>query len=73
MKPSSVISRQSMHYRHANVLAEDEINALASKWWGNGIIPRHYFDALKEAAQLGAERATHAADEQAGQEEITSQ
>lgn len=46
-----------MPYATADVLAEDEIKALANKWWGNGILPQHYFDALREAARLGAERA----------------
>lgn len=43
------------------VLGEDEIKALAVKWWGNGVLPEHYFDALKEAARLGAERALESA------------
>ncbi len=46
-----------MRYAPVDVLAEDEIKALANKWWGNGPLPRHYFDALREAARLGAERA----------------
>jgi hypothetical protein len=48
-----------MRQDHPEVLGEEEIKALASKWWGNGILPQHYFDALKEAAKLGAERAAH--------------
>ena len=51
-----------MRYGPGNVLAEDEIKALANKWWGNGVLPRHYFDALREAARLGAERAGHGWD-----------
>jgi len=46
-----------MLYEYVRVLAEEEIHALAVKWWGNGILPEHYFDALREAARLGAERA----------------
>jgi hypothetical protein len=60
-----------MRYGPGNVLAEDEIKALANKWWGNGVLPRHYFDALREAARLGAERAGHAAEEQEDDEEMT--
>lgn len=60
-----------MRNEPANILAEDEIKALASKWWGNGILPQHYFDALREAAQLGAERAARAAGEQEDEEEMT--
>ena len=48
-----------MRQDHPEVLGEEEIKALASKWWGNGILPQHYFDALKEAAKLGAQRAAH--------------
>ena len=51
-----------MRYAPANVLAENEIKALAKKWWGNSPLPRHYFDALREAARLGAERAACAWD-----------
>jgi len=51
------ILNQSMRYRHAEILDEDEVRALANKWWGNGIIPQHYFDALREAAEIGAARA----------------
>ncbi|MBI4208057.1 MAG: hypothetical protein HY527_23800 [Betaproteobacteria bacterium] len=61
-----------MRHQHANVLREDEIKALANKWWGNGIIPQHYFDALREAARLGAERAAHTGNEQAEEEEMTA-
>ncbi len=57
-----------MRNEPANILAEDEIKALANKWWGNGILPQHYFDALREAARLGAERA---AGEQEDEEEMT--
>jgi hypothetical protein len=46
-----------MCYQHAEILDEDEVRALATKWWGNGIIPQRYFDALREAAQIGAARA----------------
>jgi hypothetical protein len=53
-----------MRYRHPNVLREDEIKALASKWWGNGILPQHYFEALREAARLGAQRAAHATQDE---------
>jgi hypothetical protein len=50
-----------MRAEFPNILAEDEIKALANKWWGNAILPPHYFDALREAARLGAERALHGA------------
>jgi hypothetical protein len=43
--------------RHTEVLGQEEIKALANKWWGNAILPQHYFDALREAAQIGAARA----------------
>lgn len=61
-----------MRYRQADILAEDEIQALANKWWGNGIIPPHYFDALREAARLGAERAARVDDEHRDEEEMTA-
>lgn len=48
-----------MLYEYVCVLGEDEIRALAVKWWGNGALPEHYFEALREAARLGAERALH--------------
>ncbi|HJQ64077.1 MAG TPA: hypothetical protein VJ834_14585 [Burkholderiales bacterium] len=51
-----------MRQDHPELLGEEEIKALASKWWGNGILPQHYFDALKEAAKLGAQRAAHGAN-----------
>ena len=57
-----------MRQDHPDVLGEEEIKALASKWWGNGILPQHYFDALKEAAKLGAERAVHGNDARAEEE-----
>ena len=63
-----------MRYAPANVLAENEIKALAKKWWGNSPLPRHYFDALREAARLGAERAELSwyaeGDEEAQREEM---
>lgn len=46
-----------MRCEFPNILGEEEVRALAVKWWGNGILPPHYFEALKEAARLGAERA----------------
>lgn len=46
-----------MRCEFPNILGEEEIRALAVKWWGNGILPPHYFEALREAARLGAERA----------------
>jgi hypothetical protein len=46
-----------MRCEFPNILGEDEIRTLAIKWWGNGILPPHYFEALREAARLGAERA----------------
>lgn len=36
------------------------------KWWGNGILAPHYFEALREAARLGAERALNTEDEKPG-------
>jgi hypothetical protein len=50
-----------MRAEYPNILGEDEIKTLAKKWWGNAILPPHYFDALREAARLGAERALHGA------------
>lgn len=61
-----------MRRQQHNVLDEDEIRALANKWWGNGIIPEHYFEALKEAARLGAERAAGNGDARETHEELTS-
>lgn len=61
-----------MRDQHGNVLNEDEIRALANKWWGNGIIPQHYFEALRDAARLGAERAGRGEDEQAAREEMAA-
>ncbi|HET6491701.1 MAG TPA: hypothetical protein VFG44_01875 [Burkholderiales bacterium] len=58
-----------MRYAPVNVLAEDEIKALAKKWWGNGILPQHYFDALREAARLGAERAARATHDRTTEQE----
>ncbi|MGQ0752581.1 MAG: hypothetical protein ACT4PS_18795 [Betaproteobacteria bacterium] len=46
-----------MRCEFPNILGEDEIRALAIKWWGNGLLAPHYFEALKEAARLGAERS----------------
>lgn len=46
-----------MRCEFPNILGEDEIRTLAIKWWGNGILAPHYFEALREAARLGAERA----------------
>lgn len=46
-----------MRCEFPSILDDDEIRALAVKWWGNGILAPHYFDALREAARLGAERA----------------
>jgi hypothetical protein len=51
-----------MRCEFPNILGEDEILALAIKWWGNGILAPHYFEALKEAARLGAERALHSVE-----------
>ncbi len=59
-----------MRQDHPDVLGEEEIKALASKWWGNGILPQHYFDALKEAAKLGAERAVHGGCDARAEEEL---
>jgi hypothetical protein len=62
--------------RHTEVLGQEEIKALAKKWWGNAILPQHYFDALREAAQIGAARAADATqnehDDQAEWEETMS-
>jgi hypothetical protein len=46
-----------MRCEFPNILGEEEIRTLAIKWWGNGILAPHYFEALREAARLGAERA----------------
>ena len=50
-----------MRAEYPNILGEDEIKTLANTWWGNAMLPPHYFDALREAARLGAERALHGA------------
>ncbi|MGQ0525295.1 MAG: hypothetical protein ACT4P8_16745 [Betaproteobacteria bacterium] len=46
-----------MRCEFPNILGEEEIRALAIKWCRNGLRAPHYFEALKEAASLGAERA----------------
>jgi hypothetical protein len=50
-----------MRCEFPNILGEEEIRDLAIKWWGNGLLAPHYFEALKEAARLGAERAANGA------------
>ena len=56
-----------MRCEFPSILGEDELRALAIKWWGNGILAPHYLEALKEAARLGAERALHSLEtEEAG-------
>jgi hypothetical protein len=58
--------KPSMRCEFPNILGEEEILALAIKWWGNGLLAPHYFEALKEAARLGAERAASGATAASG-------
>jgi len=58
-----------MRCEYVDVLGEEEIRALAHKWWGNASLPQHYFDALKEAARLGAERALQSGNSPAVEDE----